>query len=168
MKIDVLKWRAEESKLLSQSAKVKLQQAQSQLLQLEKQKSGLVKEESVKKQRLELLLSTSSKERKYSSLLTFIATLVPQELWINQFVISESQIQISGTTLNPQLIIQFMNQLDNSGAFTNSHFASSEKQVIESHTVHNFQITTDPVWDIIQKKNGQPPGAADKNKNKVS
>ena len=106
----------------------------------------------MKKERLEQLLSSSSNNKSYSELFEFIAGLAPQELWIKQFSAGEQEVQIAGTTLDPQLIIQFMNQLDESGAFRGSIFSSSEKEALESHTVYNFQITTTPIWEALSSK----------------
>ena len=133
-----------------QQAKVKLNRLQSQSLEFEKQKNALVKEEGIKKERLRQLLSTSSNSKSYSELFEFIAGLAPQELWIKQFSVTQDQIDIAGLTLNPQLIIQFMNQLDESGAFKGSFFSSSEREVLNNHTVYNFQISTTPIWEGLK------------------
>ncbi len=133
-------------------AKLKLNRLQSQALEMEKQKNGLIKEEALKKERLEQLLSSSSSDKSYSGLFEFIAGLAPRELWIKQFSASEDEVQVVGTTLDPQLIIQFMNQLDESGAFRGSVFSSSEKEVMNGHAVYNFQITTTPVWEALKSK----------------
>ncbi|MFH0935367.1 MAG: pilus assembly protein PilM [Candidatus Omnitrophota bacterium] len=144
-----------------QQAKVKLNRLQSQALEFEKQRNELAKEESVHKEKLQQLLSTSSSSKSYSELFEFIAGLAPQELWIKQFSVSEEQINIAGLTLNPQLIIQFMNQLDESGAFRDSFFSSTEKEAISNHTVYSFQISTTPIWDAL-KGQGINAGAAKK------
>jgi len=135
-----------------QSAKLKLNRLQSQALELEKQKGQLSKEESLKKERLQQLLFSSSADKSYSGLFEFIAGLAPQELWIKQFSATDQEVQIAGTTLDPQLIIQFMDQLDESGAFKDSIFSSSEKEIMDSHAVYNFQITTTPVWEALKGK----------------
>ena len=144
-----------------QQAKVKLNRLQSQSLEFEKQRNELVKEENVNKERLQQLLSTSSSSKSYAELFEFIAGLAPRELWIKQFAVGEDEISIAGLTLNPQLIIQFMNQLDESGAFRDSFFSSTEKEVISNHTVYSFQISTTPIWDAL-KGQGINAGAAEK------
>ena len=135
--------RLASSKAAMQDARAKLNQLQSQYLQLEKLKSSLTKEELQKKQRLDLLLSTSSQGRRFYKLLALIPELTPPDLWINHLVLSEAEIQIIGSTLNNQLVAQFMGRLDQSGAFKNSRFTSSEKQVLESHTIYNFQVSAE-------------------------
>lgn len=133
-----------------QRARAELNRLQSQSLEMEKQKSELSKEESLKKEKLEQLASASSGNRSYAALFEFIAGLAPDDLWIKQFSAGGQEVQISGTALDPQLIIQFMNQLDQSGAFRNSAFSSSEKEVVDAHSVYNFQITTNPVWEALK------------------
>lgn len=148
--VGISSWNLSRAKQNMQSAKVKLSQLQSQYLQIEKAKSALAKEEAQKKQRLDLLLSTSSQDRGYSAVLANISSLCPQDLWINNLILSEEEIQINGSTLNNQLITQFINNLDESNAFQDSRFTSSEKQVTDSHTLYNFQVTTQPVWERMQ------------------
>ena len=140
-----------EAKRKMQAAKTKLSQVRSQALDLEKNKNELIKEEALKNQRLEFLLFTSSQETDFANLLTLITTYIPQDLWIDNFGITGSQVEISGTALNPQLITQFINQLNSSGTFNNSHFTSSQKLDIEPQPVHNFKITTEPVWEVLTK-----------------
>jgi len=149
--LGALKWQVAGTIRRAQEVKVEFSQLQSRSLQLEKQKSELVKEEGIKKQKLEQLLSSAARERKYVDILTLITGLLPPELWINQLVLSDSGIQIMGTTLNPQSILKFMDQLDKSGVFRNSRFISSEKQMLETHVVHNFQVASEPVWSALAK-----------------
>lgn len=133
-----------------QSAKVQLNQMQSKYISLEKLKLDLTKQDLREKERLDELLSTSSKGKRYAQLLVYISSLLPsKDLWITRFTLGESEIQVQGATLNNELIPQFMAKLDGSGMFKNSKFASSEKQVVESHNIYNFQITTEPVWSNI-------------------
>lgn len=135
------------AKRAMQEAKVKLNQQQSQYMNLEKIKSSLVKEELQKRQKLDLLLAASAQDIKYSQAITLIAELIPEDLWINNLVLSEGMVQITGSTLDNQLITQFMHKLDESKAFMGSRFTSSEKQVADSHTIYNFEITTLPLWN---------------------
>lgn len=136
-----------ESKQNMQRTKVKLEQEQSRALELEKIKSGLLKQDALQKQRLDFLGSTSSKDKKYSKLLADISNLTPQDLWLNRCVLVENEIHITGSTLDNQLITQFMDKLDRSGFLKNSSFVSSEKQVSDSHTIYNFEFVSQPVWD---------------------
>jgi Tfp pilus assembly protein PilN len=140
---------ATAAKQAMQDAKTKLNKLLAQYQQMEKMKTTLLKEEAQKKQGLEMLLSTSSKDKKFSGLLSFLAQLTPDDLWIDHLVLTGDEAQIMGTTLDNQLISQFINKLDNSKIFKNSRFTSSEKQVVESHILYNFQISTDPIWDKI-------------------
>ncbi len=134
------------SKNAAQSAKAKLSQLQAQYLELEKQKANLIKEQNARKQEWDFLSSTLSGGKKYSKIMALISSFVPEDMWINHFTFGGTQIQIIGSMLDNQLVTQFMNNLDKSGAFKNSAFTYSEKQVVESHTIYNFQITTEPVW----------------------
>lgn len=134
------------SKRIMQQTKLKLGQLQSQALELEKEKTDLLKQEQLQKQRLDFLGSSSSENKKYSKLLADISQLAPQDLWINRCVLSEQEIRITGSTLDNQLVTQFMDKLDQSGFLKNSSFVSSEKQVSDSHTIYNFEFTTQPAW----------------------
>lgn len=139
-----------ESKRRMQEAKAKLNQMQSKYILLEKVKLDLTKQDLRERDGLEELLSTSSEGKRYAQLLVDIAGLLPsKDLWITRFILNESEIHIAGATLNNELIPQFMAKLDESKMFKNSKFSSSEKQVIESHTLYNFQIVTEPVWSNI-------------------
>lgn len=129
-----------------QQAKVKLNQSQSQYIQVEKLKSTLSKEESRRKEKLDSLLSTSSGQRRFSELLKTIPELTTQELWINRLVFREDEIQFIGSSLDNQMITQFIDRLNESKSFRNSRFTSSEKKIVESHTLYNFQITAEPLW----------------------
>ncbi|OGX45241.1 MAG: hypothetical protein A3G38_00795 [Omnitrophica WOR_2 bacterium RIFCSPLOWO2_12_FULL_51_8] len=135
------------AKNAAQQAKTRLAQLQTQFLELEKQKAGLFKEQAAKQQELDFLSSTMSGEKKYSKLMALISGFVPEDLWVNHFTFSGAEVQIIGSMLNNQLVSQFMENLDKSGVFKNSAFTYSEKQVIENHTIYNFQITTEPIWD---------------------
>ncbi|MBU1121499.1 MAG: PilN domain-containing protein [Candidatus Omnitrophota bacterium] len=143
-----LKEDLEKTVYAAKEAKLKLARFQSQLLRIEKIKLELIREDSSQNQELELLFSTKAMSRKYFELLTVMAELVPQDLWINRCSLFEDKIQISGSTLDNQLITQFMDKLDDSGFFNNSRFTSSEKQERDSHIIYNFQIYTDPLWRV--------------------
>lgn len=134
------------TKLAIENTKIKFKKLQSRNFQLEKLKSDLAKEETFLKQRSDLLFSTSSEGKRYSELLVLFSELLPQDLWIGRFIMNEGEILISGSTVNSQLIAELMNKLDQSKGFKNSSFISSEKQVIDSHTLYNFQISTEPGW----------------------
>lgn len=156
--ISRLQDQAAHFKKMTQNSKVKFNQSESQYLELEKTKSDLLKAQESKKEKLDLLLSASSSGRRYSALLAFISNLVPEDLWITHLVLSEAEIQLYGAATDNQLVSQFMSQLDDSHAFRNSHFASSEKQIVGSHTLYNFQMTTEPVWSSSHLQNGNPIG----------
>ncbi len=139
-----------ESRRRMQEAKAKLNQLQSKYIVLEKLKLDLAKEDLKERERMDVLLSTSSQGKRYAQLLVYISSLLPsKELWITRFILDESEIKIQGVTLNNELIPRFMAKLDGSKMFKNSRFSSSEKQVVESHTLYNFQIMTEPVWGNI-------------------
>lgn len=140
------KLNAAAAKYAVRDAKNKFKELQSDNFQLEKFKIDLMKEENFLTQRFNLLSSTLSNEREYSRLLLSIANLLPQDLWINRFIMDENEILISGSTLNSQLIAELMNKLEACKDFRNSRFISSEKQIIDSHTLYNFQITVEPGW----------------------
>lgn len=135
------------TKQIMQQTKLKLGQLQSESLELEKEKVDLLKQTALQKQRIDFLSSTSSENKKYSKLLADISELAPQDLWINHCVLSEEEIRITGSTLDNQLVTQFMDKLDQSGFLKNSSFVSSEKEVSDSHTIYNFEFTSQPVWN---------------------
>jgi hypothetical protein len=110
----------------------------------------LAKSEVSEKEKLDLLLSMSTRERQYAMLIVLISNFVPEDLWITHLILNETAVQIYGATFNNQLVSQFIGTLDESKVFRNSHLDSSEKQVIESHAFYNFQITTEPVWGSPQ------------------
>ncbi|MFH0855796.1 MAG: PilN domain-containing protein [Candidatus Omnitrophota bacterium] len=143
-----------------EDTKTKFKKLQTRDFQAEKLKSGLIKEEALFKQRLDLLSSTVARSGGYCGLLASIAGLLPQDLWINRLIMNDNEIQVSGSTINSQLIADFMNKLDGCKDFRNTRFVSTEKQVIDSHVIYNFQIVTEPGWN--QKKS--PLGAAKKAK----
>ncbi len=144
--ISLLKWNVAKSKKGLQEAKLKLNQLQTQHVQLGKIKDQLLREASQKKERLDLLGFDALKERSYSRFMATITELVPQDLWINELVFQEEAFEIGGSALDNQLITQFMNKLDESRIFRNSRFTSFEKKVTQEHTLYRFQITTEPLW----------------------
>ena len=142
--------------------RIKFKKLQTQSFQFEKIKSDLKKKEASAKQRLSLLLSTSSKDNGYSGLLLTISSLFPEDLWMTRFLMNESEIQISGTALDSKLVADLMNKLEACKDIKNSRFISSEKQIVESHTLYNFQIATVPGWSQKQV----PPEKTDSKKGK--
>jgi len=52
-------------------------------------------------------------------------------------------IQISGAALDSRLIVEFMDKLKDCSYFKEVRFVSSEKQVLDAHSVYNFQISVD-------------------------
>jgi len=146
--------------------KTKFKKLQSQSFQFEKLKTDLKKKEAAAKQRLSMLLSTSSKENGYSELLLTIASLLPEDLWINRFLMNDSEIQITGTALDSSLVADLMNKLEACKSIKNSRFISSEKQTVESHMLYNFQITTEPGWS--QKQVSTVKESSEKEKNKTN
>ncbi len=146
-----------------ESTKKKFKKMQSQDFMLEKMKSELTKKEAMLKQRLELLSSTLSQEKGYSYLLLAITELLPKDLWMNRFIMNDNEIQISGSAITSQLIAELMNKLEANKDLKNSRFISSEKQIIGSRSLYNFQIATEPGWS---EKKPSPGEAKSKEKDK--
>ncbi len=142
-----LKLRADDAKKQMFQAKLKLGELQSVLLDIEKERSVSFKQEEILKKRSESLQATIAKEKKTSQLLAYVAALVPDDLWITKLSIEDAEVQISGTTYDPELITQFMNELNGSKHFKNSRFTSSEKQMLEAQAVQNFTLLAEPVWN---------------------
>ncbi len=142
-----LRWEVAESKRKTHDAKLKLSQAQSQLLQLEKDKVALLTEEENLKKKQSLLVSTMSEGKSFSGALAAFAAQVPENVWLTQLALSKEEVVLSGTTYEAQMITQFMNDLNSSGKFSNSRFTSSEKQLLEAQSVQTFSMTTQPVWE---------------------
>lgn len=138
---------ASAAKYAIREEKNKFKILQSQNFQLEKLKLDLTKQEIALTQRLNLLSSALTKEHVYSKLLLSVSGLLPQDLWINRFSMNETEILISGSTFNSQLIAEFMNKLEACEDFRNSRFISSEKQIIDSHAIYNFQVTVESRWN---------------------
>lgn len=134
--------------------KIKFKKLQSQDFQAEKLKADLIKEETLLKQRLDLLSSTAVKNGGYSGLLLSISGLLPQDSWINRFIMNDNEMLVSGSTLNSQLITDLMNNLEGCKDFRNARFISTEKQDIDSHTIYNFQIVIEPSWSKKMKLSG--------------
>lgn len=151
MALGILDFQAAASDRMVREAKTRLSRAQSQALQMEKQKSDLLKEEAAKRQRLDYLLSSSSGDKKYAEALAAIGGLMPKDLWINEVALTDGQIQITGAAVNSDLIIAFTDKMDKSGFFKNSIFSSSEKQSVESYTIYNFQVAAEPVLAALAK-----------------
>lgn len=146
---DISRDNLSQAKGLILESKARLENLRDRYLKIEKQKSNLIKEEQAIRQRLELLLSGSSGNRRYSRLILFIGGLLPQELWITRLTLSEAEIQIDGSTLNNQLAAQLVSALDESKKFKNSRFTSSEKQILDAHTIYNFQLSAEPLWETF-------------------
>ena len=144
--VGLLKRDLTKSKKGIQEAKIKLNQLQSQSVQLQKTKDRLIQESLQREGRLELLGYNALSMRSYSTFLSLIAELVPQDMWINDMIFHEEEFEINGSALDNQLITQFMNQLDESKVFKNSRFTSFEKKVTDDHTLYRFQVTTEPLW----------------------
>ena len=148
--VNSYKLKLASTKRAIEDTKIKFKKLQSQDFQIEKLKASLLKEETLLKQRLDLLSSTAVKNGGYANLLLSISEFLPMDLWVNRFIMDDNEIQVSGSTLNSQLLVEFMNKLQESKDFKNTRFISTEKQVIDSHTIYNFQIVTEPGWS--QKK----------------
>lgn len=149
--------------------KLEFQKLQTKNFELEKERSELLKDETAYRQQLDFLSTVSSEGKNYSHILKLLGELAPQDLWISRFVLKDSDIQISGSTLDSQLITRFMNELDTSGSFKDSYFISSEKQVFESHTLFNFQIGAKAGWFVEKaKKKTEIEGAAPDKGNNAS
>ena len=145
--LGVVKLRASDAKKQMYQAKLKLGELQSQLLDLEKEKSVGIKQEEILKKRYESLQTAIAKDKKTSQMLAYIAALVPDDLWITKLSVADEEVQIAGTTYDPELITQFMNALNQSSHFTNSRFTSSEKQMLEQQPVQNFTMVAEPEWN---------------------
>jgi len=135
-------------------AKTNLNQTQSQSVQMEKEKADLTKELDGRKLRLQQLLSTTPAGKNYAKMLEELVGFMPKDLWLGQAVLGDEQLQLTGSAMSPELIVQLTNQMDKSGAFKGSVFTSSERQLVESRTVYNFKITAEPVWAALGGKKG--------------
>ena len=150
--IGIMEAKLAASKNKVQQTKVSLNQTQSQSLQLEKQKSDLLKELATRTQSLQLLLSTTPGNQNYAGLLEALVGLMPQDVWLGQIVLTDGQIQLTGAALNPELIVQFTTQMDKSGEFKNSALSSSERQALDSRTIYNFKVAAEPIWAALAGK----------------
>ena len=150
--ISIMEAKLAASKNKVQQTKASLNQTQSQSLQLEKQKSDLLKELATRKQSLDLLLSTTPGNQNYAGLLEALIGFMPQDVWLGQIVLTDGQIQLTGAALNPELIVQFTTQMDKSGSFKNSALGSSERQALGARTVYNFKVSAEPVWASLAGK----------------
>lgn len=153
---------ASSVKLSVESTKKKFKRIQTEDFQLEKMKSELARKEETLKQRLDLLSSTLSQEKGYSYLLLVITELLPKDLWMNRFIMNDNEIQISGSATESKLIAELMNRLEASKELKESRFISSEKHILGTRSLYNFQIATEPGWS--PKK----PSAGEKKKDKDS
>lgn len=149
LNVHTFQYNLSESRAARQETKAKLEKLRSRYLQLEKQRANLLKEEQVKRQGMELLLSGSSGNRGYAKLLSFISGLLPQELWLTRLVLTDSEIQLAGSTLDNQLVTQLISKLEASKKFKHSRFVSSEKRIIEAQTIYNFQLSAEPLWERL-------------------
>lgn len=146
--VNSYKFKVSSTKRAIEDTKIKFKKMQSQDFQAEKLKASLTKEETLLRQRADLLSSTMVKNGGYAGLSLVISGILPQDVWLSRFIMNDDEIQISGSTVNSQLIADFMDKLEAAKDFRNTRFVSTEKQVVESHTIYNFQIITEPSWSL--------------------
>ena len=105
-----------------------------ELKTLEDKRDGLLKEQKI-------LEYVTGKTFKWSAFLDEFRTLLPENLWINSFRVSDDfTFSFDGTTLDHKSVALFMSNLQNSSFIQTVTLESSEKILKETEEVVNFRI----------------------------
>ncbi len=131
----------------SQSEKItdKVKKARSELTSLQSNQVNLAQEEkdlSAKKFLLESklkLFGNANQDRKpFSKILTKLASLLPEDIWVNKMTFAERKLTIVGSTSKNDLVVSFINNLKKPDDFSDVIFNYTQKDPTSS--IYSFEI----------------------------
>jgi len=122
------------------SSKYKLSGLQNTQLELAEEEANLLNEKSLLEARANLLISGFRKPEEFSRILALMASLLPEDIWVNEIEYENGKFTITGSTSDITLITELIDKFRDSAEFIDQDFSYSEKDT--DSKVYSFEITT--------------------------
>ena len=131
---------AESENRRLKAAREDLSRRQSSQLHLAEEEKQLLEEKSMLENRLSLLRKTGSGHRTFSSVLTKLASVMPQDIWITKLSYAENILTLVGATSRNESIVIFLEKLKEPKEFGGVTFDYTQR---DPHSpVYSFQVMT--------------------------
>jgi len=134
----VNKTRMEDAAKKVQSAKSNQSKSKTLQIDLAKRESTLLDREKLLEAQLRLLKEASRGEVDVSDMLSSVASLLPEQIWINSLKYGEGRLLITGSTVNLVLITELIEKIKGTDAFFDAKFSYTQKEA--QSEVYSFEI----------------------------
>ena len=109
---------------------------------LEKKCAGLENEKQALWTRLFDLENASLSRGSAAAVLSDLVSLLPEELWIKELTLTDGALKIAGSATDTKTITDFIDRLDGSERFRDTHFGSTERAAPTDGGDFNFELST--------------------------
>ncbi len=122
-------------------AQSRLGSLQSNQLKLAKKEARLLEQKAKLEGRLNFLNQGTRRPRDFSGALAKVASLLPEEIWVNRLTYLEKKLNITGSTPKMNLVIELLETLKASEKFSSASFSYTQKE--PDREVYNFEIVAE-------------------------
>ena len=129
---------ATETSRQVKAAREELTRRQSSQMELAEEEKKLLGQKTLLQDRLSLLLRNSADHRSFSRVLTTLASLLPDEIWVTKLSYAEKKLTLVGATAKNELIVVFLENLKKPEEFSDVAFDHAERD--PNSSVFSFQI----------------------------
>ena len=120
------------------SAKLDSSKYKALQLDLAKRESTLIEREKLLDAQLRLLKEASRGQADVSEMLRSVASLLPEQIWINSLKYENGSLLISGSTIDLILITELIEKIEKTDVFFDAKFSYTQKEA--QGEVYNFEI----------------------------
>ncbi len=111
---------------------------QSSQLEMAEQEKKLIEKKEMLEEKLSLFRESTRNEKDFSKLLTNLASLLPEEVWVTKLSYVDKKLTLVGATSRNELIVNFLDNLKKPSEFSDVVFNYTQKDATAS--VYNFEV----------------------------
>ncbi len=111
---------------------------QSSQLEMAEQEKKLIEKKEMLEEKLMMFRESGRNEKDFSKLLTKIATLLPEEMWVTKLAYVDKKLTLVGATSRNELIVNFLDNLKKPSEFSDVVFNYTQKDAAAS--IYNFEV----------------------------
>lgn len=122
------------------TAKLSLSDHETLQIELAKNENELNNRKKILESQLRLLESAARSSVEISATLSSIASILPEEIWVNSLRYKEGKFVIVGSTVDLVLITELIETIKQTELFSDANFSYTQKE--PDKAVYSFEITT--------------------------
>ncbi len=119
--------------------KLALGRLQASELKTAEEETKLLEKKQLLQTKLRVLRESSQGDRPFSEVLAKLSELLPEEVWITKLSYNQEKMTLVGLTLNNELIVNFMDELNRSKGFRDVAFNYTQRET--NAKTYRFEVT---------------------------